>query len=425
MGAFLKKDIIVLLRDRTELLVLLVMPFILTVILGFALSGLLGGNAAVLEMEVAIVDEDDREAGAAQIEAAIAGREIPEQAKRELLAAVQAMMPSVLLDGLLESGEVAALVTTVEMEAEDAQQALRDEQIAAVLTIPQHFTEEFLRKALLDEGSGSELQVTISDFASTQADVFYTILDEFAWTLNYETALAQAAAESGLAPGAPMERVGGTESITAAKPLSALQYYSIGMAAMFSLFVASTIASKAYVESYQHVFDRILLSNRHPFLYLSGKAVSAAIITFGQLFLLFGLGALLFGTIDFLDIRMWIGIALVSAMLSICIGAIATVLTSLTLRYNNETITTIFAGGLVSVFAFLGGSFIPVDGMPEIIPLLGGWTPNGAALTAYLSWMQHLEFGLLVEPLVRIGIIAVLAAAAGFLLFPRKRGSLS
>ena len=55
---------------------------------------------------------------------------------------------------------------------------------------------------------------------------------------------------------------------SARQPISSFQYYTIGMAVMFVLFVGSTIAGQANLEQKQMVFDRIRLSNRPPLMYL-------------------------------------------------------------------------------------------------------------------------------------------------------------
>ena len=57
---FLKKDLLLMLRDRSELMLLLLMPLLLIAILGFALGGLLGGGAGnPIHLQAALVLEDD------------------------------------------------------------------------------------------------------------------------------------------------------------------------------------------------------------------------------------------------------------------------------------------------------------------------------------------------------------------------------
>src|SRR5690606_29526492 len=105
-------------------------------------------------------------------------------------------------------------------------------------------------------------------------------------SLNFESAISSAAGEEVVLK-EPQPQVGGIESVSAVEPISSFQYYTIGMAVMFALFVSGLISAMAYTEKKQFVFDRILLSNHHPFTYLSGKLISAAVITLCQFFILF------------------------------------------------------------------------------------------------------------------------------------------
>ncbi|MFD1030087.1 ABC transporter permease [Metaplanococcus flavidus] len=420
MYAFLKKDILILIRDRTELAVLLTMPFILIAILGFALSGVLSGNAEVLSMEVAVVLEDDEQQGLVRFEEELEGSGMPLDARNGIMEAAEETSTSSMLQEILRDESLSGLVTASEMNEAAAEQALEEEEVVAILTIPEGFTFNTLQKMILDAGGGSELQLTISDHSATQAEVFQNILEEFVWSLNFESAVASAAGGQEVASETVQPQLGGVESVSAVEPISSFQYYTIGMAVMFALFVGATISGMAFVEKQQFVFNRILLSNRHPFVYLGGKAISATLVTFLQFCILFLLSSLIFGAFDLTDLAFWPGMLLIVLSLAVCVGALAAFLIALTMRFNNDTITTVFAGGVVTVFAFLGGSFTPTEGLPVFVQELGGWTPNGAAMNAFLLWVQNLELVMLWEPLSRLLLITILLLVLSLLIFPRK-----
>ena len=420
MYAFLKKDILVLVRDRTELAVLLAMPFILIAILGFALSGLLSGNSEVLSMKVAVVQEDDEQRGLVQFSEELEKAGMPAEAQGGLKAAAEETSPSILLQEVLQDENLSSLVTAEEMDGIAAKRALEEEEVVAILTIPENFTFNALQKMMLGTGDGGELQLMISDYAETQSEIFHEILDEFAWSMNFESAIARAVDSEGAIPAETQPQLGGVETVSAVEPISSFQYYTIGMAVMFALFVSGTISGISFVEKQQFVFNRILLSNRHPFVYLGAKAISAALIMFLQFCILFFFSSLIFGAFDLTDLSFWSGILLIAASLAVCVGALAAFLTALTMRFNNDTITTVFSGGVVTVFAFLGGSFTPTEGLPVFVQNLGGWTPNGASLNAFLIWMQNLDIGMLWEPLSRILLITIVLLVLSLLVFPRK-----
>ncbi|HSJ36826.1 MAG TPA: ABC transporter permease, partial [Planococcus sp. (in: firmicutes)] len=271
MGAFLVKDIMLLLRDRSELLVLLAMPFLLIAILGFSLRGIFSGDLEALEMDVAFVTLDDEAQAVEAIQNEIDAMGIPQADAEALKQAAASISPQTLLISLLESENLNGLITLQRMDPAQAAESLEDEAIDAAITIPQGFTEASLRNMLLGSSGAADIQMLAADLNSSKANVLHSILEEFVQTVNFEAAISR------LAGGAvaTTEPAGGIETITSRPPISSFQFYTIGMAVMFVLFVGSTIAGQANLEQKHMVFDRILLSNRPPLLYLGSKAIAA------------------------------------------------------------------------------------------------------------------------------------------------------
>lgn len=429
MGNFLKKDILVLLRDRTELMILLLMPIILIAILSFALRGLLGGETSDFHMDVAFVIEDDEQQGIVEFIADLENTGMPPEVVLELEHAVEEVKPYTMLEQLMESETVSDMITVAELDFSEAEEALENEDIVAILTIPEDFTYRSLQKMLLNEGDGSDLLITVKDYGSIRTDAFINMIDRYVSTMNFETAIYQTLIKMGheeVLSGSEGENLeaqelGGVESISAGEPVTSFQYYTISMAVMFVLFVGSAIASKAYVEKKQHVFNRIILSNQHPIVYLGGKIISASFISFFQLIILFLVSSLVFRTFPLDEPAFWGGIAVIAMILAICVGGFAALLTAVTVKFENDALNHIFAGGIVTLLAFIGGSFFPTSEMPAIIGTMGNWTPNGAALTAFLKWMQELDMNVILPYLLRIAVLSVILIASSILIFPKRR----
>ncbi|MBM7095089.1 ABC transporter permease [Bacillus sp. H-16] len=422
MFSFILKDLRILIRDRTELLILLLMPFILIGILGFALRGIFDGDTASLEMDVAVVQIDEEEAGIEMFLDELEQRGVPQEQLLDLeSAARETMNPSEILRTMLEE-ELADMITVVHTDAETAETYLLNEEVAAVLTIPEEFTFNTLLKMMLDEGEGGSFEVTVNEYGAIHARIFNDIMHQFTRQMNVETAIARVS-EGQTAPVAEAEAgdIGGVESVMAAEPVNAMQYYALGMAVMFVLYVSSTLSSKAFVEKKQHVFDRILLAGTDPMTYLSGKFISASVAAFIQLAVLFLTSSLLFQTFSFTSTGFWAGMAGISAVLSLCVGGFAALLTAIAVRFNQDAVSNIFAGGIVSVFAFLGGSYFPTGNMPELFTTVGSWTPNGAGLTAYLQWIQGYGMETVTGSLLRIVLMTVILVIASVLIFPKRR----
>lgn len=418
MGAFLIKDIMLLLRDRSELLILLAMPFLLIAILGFSLRGIFSGDLEALEMDIAFVSEEDEAQAVAAIQNEIEEMGLPPEQVEPLKQAAESASPQTMLVSLLEDENLSELITVERMGRAEAQESLDEETVDAVITLPQGFTEASLRNMLFGESAGGEIELLAADLSSPQTDVLDSILNEFVHTVNFEASLSRLSGQD-----SATEVSGGIETITAREPITSFQYYTIGMAVMFVLFVGSTIAGQSNLEQKQMVFDRIRLSNRSPLLYLSSKAIAAAAIVTVQLALLFGLSALLFQTFAAGSWAFWSGIAIISITLALSVGCLAALMVAITLRLESDAVPAIFSGGVISLMAFVGGSFMPLDGMPEMLRSIGNWTPNGAALSAYFSWLLESDLGQLTEPLMRIAIVAAIFLLLALALFPRKGGA--
>ncbi|WP_252312343.1 ABC transporter permease [Sinobaca sp. H24] len=416
MRPFLIKDFKIMLRDRSELVALLLMPFIIMGILGTALSGVMEGDTSSIDIQLAVVEEDAQQEGIAAFQEQVRNSGMPPEAEGELTAAAEQMNPVRLLNNMLEDPELAEMIHVQTMEQSDAEAAVHAGDVDAVLTFPEHFTEDTLNAMLMNNGNGSELELLVSDEGSINTTILEDLLAGFTDNLNAESAIAAAGGEE-----AASIEIGGTETLSQNEPVSAMQYYSIGMAVMFVLYVAGTIASKAFVEKQQQVYNRIILSGTKTWKYLAGKIISTAVIAFVQLTILFILSALVFRTFELTSFSFWIGMLGISAVLAVCVGCMGGLLTSLSIRTESDTASGVFTGVIVTLFAFAGGSFFPLDGMPAFISAFGSWTPNGAAMNAYIRWVQGFGWSELAWPIMQIGLVSIAAAIISFLVFPRRR----
>ncbi|AOM82285.1 ABC transporter permease [Salisediminibacterium beveridgei] len=420
MLTYIVKDLKLLLRNRTELLLLFAMPLILIAILGFALRGLLTGGGEALDIDVALIDLDDRQGAQEQLLEDLSASGMPEDAIDELSRSLQEISPARMLDQLLESDEMSGMITIHrEEETEAALNGLEENRYNAVIEVPEHFTYDSLVLMIIGEGDGSSLQLTIQDEQSIYGRVMHDILNRFTETFNLETAIAREIAEE---PERSMTELGQIETLTSYDPINSQQYYTAGMAVMFVLYTAATIASFANVERKSHVLDRILLSGTGAVSYLSGKWLSAMLIAFLQLIVLFGLSALVFQTFPQSSPSFWLGIVLISLVMAMSVGALGALVSAITIRQKSNAAANVFSGGVVALMAFTGGSFFPTEGLPGIIRTVGDLTPNGQGMTLYLRWIQGFEMSELLPSIYRLLLICVLLTVLAAGLYPKDKG---
>ena len=77
LGAFLRKDVLIQVRDLKELALMLLMPIILIAILGLALGQFVAGGPVQLDINAALVVEDDPTAGRAEFARRLGQAEMP------------------------------------------------------------------------------------------------------------------------------------------------------------------------------------------------------------------------------------------------------------------------------------------------------------------------------------------------------------
>ncbi len=416
LGDFLRKDVLLQLRDYKELALLLLMPVILTAILGFALGGFIAGGPVTLDIRAGLVVEDDPQAGRRSFQERLAEAGLPLPQRLALTVAATQLEPVELVREVLTSPGLAELLTLEALPADEAQARLEANELQAVATLPPGFTEELLAGMLLAEG-GAGIELTLSDASPLRASVVRDVLEGFAREVSFQSALSQALQTP---PPAPPEIDGGIEEVRVGGRVSSVAFYTFGMAVMFALFVAGSVSSRAFRERTDRTFDRVLLSGAHPLAYLASKALSGAAVVFLQLAFLFGVATVGLGAFRGQPATFWLAAAAISAALALAVGALAAVVTSVNFRANNQALSNVFNSVAVMLFALLGGSFFPVQDTESLLARVGAWTPNGAALNAFLDAAMGLAPSFYVPDITRLLLLGALLLGLAFALFPRQ-----
>ncbi|WP_080838226.1 ABC transporter permease [Cohnella massiliensis] len=419
MLPFLKKDFLVYWRDRKEMALSLLLPIVLIVVLSLALPNWVENGAESLDMDVAIVREDDEEAGLRQFRDSLASSRLAEEEAGALAARAEQLQPAMLLMQLLEGEEVGQFVKTTESDAETAARQLEDNEISAILTIPEGYTLAALNRMLLGEGEAMPLALTAAD-SSLEVDVLRDIVEGFMKTLNFELALSHASADhaGAGAPDVPVS-VGGRETIEGFQMITSFQYYSLSITIVFALFVAMTTATKAITEKRERVFQRILLSGSPPFRYLAGKIGSTFVMSLLQMTAVFALCHFALRLFPGRSPQFWLGMATIALVFCFSIASLSAVFTALAFRYKESS-----ANGamiiVIMVTGTIGGSFVPVYILPDWLRDVGEWTPNGLSLAVFIQWVQQEAISVIAIPLLQLILFSVVAIAAGLLLFPKR-----
>lgn len=422
MWNLIKKDFLTISRDRSELLVLLAMPMILISILGFALGGLMFGNGEMDAIPVALIVEDDLNQGMDQFQQVLTEEGLSEPMIEQIMGSAEEIDPLTSFRAVISDLEMNEVIDLAEdYDQDEAEVALTNSEIAAVITLPEEFSYQMLTAFFLDDEPGSVIELLVQDHDQIQASIIDTIVTSFTDQYNLELSIAFATEGEPIESTVADQEFGKMTHLSAQEPVTAFQYYTIGMAVMFALYVASTISANAFKEKYSHIFARLMITGARPLHYLLSKAISGTILTMIQLLILFVASSFSFQIFEGMSVGFWLSLAVISIAYSVTVGALAALLTAIALQFNSDSISGIFSGGIVVIFAFIGGSMIPVEQISSFILKLGNWTPNGAIMTAYLQVIQGFQLQDVLPLIYRVLGMAVLLIAVAVAIFPKRR----
>ncbi|CAG9622082.1 ABC transporter permease [Sutcliffiella rhizosphaerae] len=419
LKAFIYKDFLHLLRDKKEVLMLLAMPFILISILGFAFGGS-GNNGLSLHTHVAVVDEGSLEEGLEQLQEWMGSQGIPESAQQPILmTARETSLPEVLINNVMKKN-LTDLVTIDEVS--DTNAAVESTKYAGVIKISAEYRLETWKSQFFDEPTNLQLELLLNRDKGLEASVVSDIVEKVTEQLRLQTVLTKEAhANNQLSLDLPslLEIDGEKVALDGKKPVNSFEYFAVGMSTMFALYVISFVAGYAYYEKTTFVYDRILLSNTSPFIYATSKWISAVFISYLQLCILYGLAALVY-KVYWSDL---LAFFILTFFFSLVIGSMTVLITALSYRYNTNQISSIFSAFLVSVFAFIGGSFASWREFSDTMYQMGSFTPNGAALQGYVKILSGGGLSDITPNLWSLTVLSVLMLVIAIPCYPRRRSN--
>ncbi|MEH7382028.1 ABC transporter permease [Bacillus sp. JJ1533] len=408
---FIKKDLLVLVRNPQELLVLVLMPLILIAILGFALGGVMGSGTEAISVKVALIDYSEEQKDIDDFVQKVKAEGLPPEAETALIQGANQLRPiQILRDEVFGSKELKEIVELERVEPAKLDEIKNDDSYSAVIEIPEQYTFNILSAALLDEPSTATLKLYKNEGKEISPKVVEDILVNFQKQMTSMTVIGKAGIQL---DAVGSKKLGQIETVTEREPINSLQYYSVGMSVMFIMFIASHIASFAYREKQLEVFNRIILSNTSRWSYLGGIFFSVIVISIVQQAILYGVTSLVFNVV-WKDL---LGFFAVNLALCFAIGGVGALLTAINFRIDSEGVSNFFGNVIVAIFAFLGGSFTPIGESSSLIGLLGNFTPNGAGMTALLQLLQGVELSSIAHHifyLVGFGLVMLTVAVFSF-----------
>lgn len=401
----------VFMRNRQQLFILLILPIILIVILSTSLGALFGDDGIAFQTEIGIIEHESEEDQIDRVWKDLENSAIPEAEQEQMKALLdEAYIIQQLRTLLTQFGDD---ITLVELTPDEKQQALNEKEVSAVIEVPANFTYEFAKGMLEQE---SELP-SIRFYENEGEEIAMSYIKGIIEMFQEETTVIRYAMQHQLPLESKQDKTyGEIVQISQGDPITSKEYYTIGMAVMNVLYVATAIGSFAFLEKRLQVFNRIILSNVASYTYFIGIFISGALFSFIQLILLFTFSYLVYD-VTWPDLFSFL---IVTATLSLAVGSISVLLSVGSYRLHSETLVNFFGIIVVGILALLGGSFFPIGDMSYMMQKIGEFTPNGAGMTAYLSLLRGDGMMDVMGHLVFLLVLTIAILIVSMLLFPKR-----
>jgi ABC-2 type transport system permease protein len=389
------KDLKIRLRDRKSFITLLLMPIVLTAILGSALSGVFGESGALPEMTVgAVVNSTDE-------------------------VTVQ------FLNKVLQGKDFRDSITLKEFKTEaDLKKALEHQQIDSGVLFPAGWGEGLLKgeskQVTILKDPEKEIQAAILssitesfiDRVTSVSIASRTVVEELTTAvpvsnqnINFSELVTDLTAELSNVAESNVNRV--TMKKDGEEPISGMQYYAAAMGVMFILF-NTTIGAKTIIqERNTETLARLMNSPIRHSSIMAGKFLGTLSFTFLQSIVFVIATYYLFGVAWGSNVWQLIVIGLAY---SVSVSGLSMIIAG----FITEEKTADTIGGIgVQILALLGGSMIPLAAFPSVLQQSANIAPNKWALDSLLDIMNGTSWNTLVMPITILMLSGLAALLVG------------
>lgn len=413
--SFFKKELLQFVRRPQELLVLLLMPFVLISILGFALGSVMNGEEQPVQITVGFVEHSSEKEQLEQFSQSLRETGMPEEQITQLSAQLEETLPvTILKQKVFGHPEVQSFVTVEELKPAEIKEAKVQNKYAAIIEVPEQYTLELLQTLRDDAVERPTFTLHLNEGRELGAQIVEEMITVFQSQYSTLALIGQAGL---LQNDFQVEPVTATvKTVDQRKTIGAMAYYTVGMSVMFVLFTAASVGSLAYYEKKHHLFDRMRLAHISIWQYMWSVFTTSVILAFIQLIILFG-GTALFYEVRFPNSFTFL---LVTVAISMAVGGIGALLMALNYRLDSIAATNLFQSAFVAILAFFGGSFFEVKNLSDGLGKMGAWTPNGAGMNAYLKLLQGESISAIAYELSYLAVLSMGLLVVAVLIFPRK-----
>ncbi|MCM3174202.1 ABC transporter permease [Paenibacillus sp. MER 99-2] len=372
-----------ILKIRTVLLNLFILPLLLIFILGTALSGTIGSaeDAVIKPVRVGIIQSTEA------TEASV------------LDQALQTFVTSPAVSDMLKVSDLTS--------EEDAISALRQGELDFAVILPSGLQDQLVA------GKDVELQWILGK-DNTLNVVGQTVFTRFTDELNRQVAIAKVLGPEVIAAMASVPDTDLTERtyITTSSPgkagnsYSASQYYAASMLAMFMLYSGMTTINSLFSEKDKRTLTRLQAAPIGNGIIFAGKIAGNSLLAFMQAIIIIVMTYWLYGVNWGSHPWLIILICVLITIASMTIGIIVALVN------KNATSASGMMQAIIIAMTFISGGFTPIA--VDWVHRISEFTVNHWALQSFLRMMLDSSVSEIMHNIIMLGVVcAVLLLAAG------------
>ncbi len=402
LGQLIIKDIKNIVYDVKSLAILIVMPVVIMSILGVALKGVFGNESGsgITSMNIAVVKQYDAAKEIENFQSEAEGNALINQGD---VLVEDINLDRIFFEEFLENKEIQEIITYTVVDETKAKELIETDEIAAIVYLPEGFVYDGLVNfTSLGRNKVKINIVTHQDYAFSN-QILISILEGFSEKLNIEKARNSAFIGDLISKGVnehigdivanlPENMINNTETIlehksaNRQKSITSFQYYATAMMSMFLLYSAAFGGKAILSEKHEYTLARLSVTGISIEKVVISNFVRVSLICILQSSFMIIYSNVVLG----IEWGSLITIIIGTLIMSITVGALAMLLSVITLATGSFSFASFFEFAIIQFMALVGGSFLPLEVLPEAIGNLSFLSISGLGIKIYTNAMYEL-----------------------------------
>ena len=426
------KDLKVVLSDKQAIIVTMLMPLILMTILSMALKGsfISSLDIEINQIPIAVVKLYDQEA-----DSQIFAQTLEERLNINLTGD-EANPEEIFFEDFLESKEVSKMINYRIEDYEKAVDLLNEGEISAIIVLPEKYIYDMKINLFTPFRNNVDVRILTHPDRTIDGEIVASVMEAYNNTMSSIVIGKNVLIESALANdigGEGFDNIdeimeGMTDlveginvnienlSVQGKQSIKSSEYYTSAMITMFILFAAGQGGRMLLEEKDNQTYQRMVIADISKTHILAGK--------FFTIFLLASIQIIIMLVYSYFALKVRWGdagsVAVLSAASAFAVAGLGIFIASITYRAGNYRLANAFENVIIQVMAILGGSFFPLDLMPEIIQNLSVFSLNGIAMKGYLKIKMGYNFAGILSNVLILAATGILFIIAGVILFNKE-----